>query len=212
MKSVNLRSMGIAQNKTQLNVESMDTCTIFTSENDYLENVEEEDMSLCSLRSNEENKNIRNSTALIHESTLNEDFIPNDISCIEGQNESIYLPGICYTGSFVKFHGQTSKLKKRVRFDEKSPKLKTTDEKEETAENPRDITPESNEFPKDKMSSLKRQRRLVFKNSSETVPACCLLDLEETKNKKKCLTWFGKTPLVVTLEESETFPTDILLT
>ena len=101
MKSANLRSMGIAQNKTQLNVESMDTCTIFTSENDDLEDVEEEDMSLCSLRSNEETKNIRNSTALRHESTLNEDFIPNDISCIEGMYFFLSTFVICFKSTFL---------------------------------------------------------------------------------------------------------------
>lgn len=65
----------------------MTTCTMVTGKHCDID-LSTEDMSLCSVvqmgNNSQDNKNIRNSTVLAGSGTINEDFVPNEISAIEG--------------------------------------------------------------------------------------------------------------------------------
>lgn len=69
----------------------MTTCTMLADKHSDID-LTTEDMLLCSVVQmgikSQKNKNIRNSTVLAACDTINEDFVPNEISAIEGKNFS----------------------------------------------------------------------------------------------------------------------------
>ena len=75
------------KNVTRLAVESMAACTVLATKPDDV-NRSVEDMSLCSVveawNKDQENEEIRNSTFLSNRHTINQNFVPSEISVIEG--------------------------------------------------------------------------------------------------------------------------------
>jgi hypothetical protein len=59
-------------------------------------------------------------------------------------------------------------------------------------------------------SSVKRRRRLSYHINEKEIPACILLDFPVSKTRKKSTVCVGKNPNIVSIEEVESFPDDIL--
>ncbi|CAB4006437.1 Hypothetical predicted protein, partial [Paramuricea clavata] len=128
----NVSTLRRTRNQTRLAVESMTACTMLAAKPSD-GNLTVQDMSLCSMVQvgivDLDDKMIRNSTVLADCHNMNQDFVPNDISAIEGQNELQDTVVSNYSERTPESQPiQTAaKSVKKVRFDvsEKTPKNQT---------------------------------------------------------------------------------------